>query len=66
MPRLQIPFEDLEFSVLIGKGTFGEVHKGMWKEQTVALKKLKLPPDVDVTTLGLGKLCQHNFEHNRP
>ena len=32
---------------IIGRGSFAEVHKGRWKEQEVALKRMRLPPGSD-------------------
>ena len=32
---------------MIGHGSFGTVHKGMWKGKKVALKKISIPPGVD-------------------
>lgn len=39
-----IPYEQLEFMRCIGEGAFGEVHKGRWQGETVAIKKLKMSP----------------------
>ena len=47
----KIPFEDLQFEDVIGKGAFATVYKGSWKGRVVALKTLKLPPDTEVHNL---------------
>lgn len=41
-----LPYIDIQFNEVIGRGTFGVVHKGIWKGETVALKVLPLPSGV--------------------
>lgn len=41
----------MEFGRLIGRGTFGQVHRGKWKEKTVALKRIAIPPGSDTSNL---------------
>ena len=37
----RIAFEELTFGNVIGRGSFGEVHKGVWYGTTVALKRIR-------------------------
>lgn len=39
--NFEIPEEEIHFGEKIGVGTFGEVKKGYWRKQTVAVKYLK-------------------------
>ena len=50
-PDLQIPHVELQFDEVVGKGGFAVVHKGSWRERVVALKTVKLPPDLGVHEL---------------
>ena len=43
---LLVDMDTLDFEI-IGRGSFAEVHKGRWKEQEVALKRMRLPPGSD-------------------
>lgn len=36
-PKLRIPFKDLSFHELIGKGTFKAVYRGRWHSTHVAI-----------------------------
>ena len=38
--------DEVQFKEQIGKGSFGSVHKGMYKNKEVALKKIKVPAGV--------------------
>ena len=40
-------YNKIQFGELVGRGSYGTVHKGVWKEQTVALKRLQIPPGMD-------------------
>ena len=44
---LLVDMDTLDFEEIIGRGSFAEVHKGRWKEQEVALKRMRLPPGSD-------------------
>lgn len=44
---------ELTFMEEIGKGNFSTVFKGMWRGETVALKKIVLPCEEDVTTVSV-------------
>ena len=44
---LLVPYEQLQFKELIGRGTFGEVHRGEWRSQEVALKRINIPMGED-------------------
>ena len=37
--------DELETGVILGKGTFGTVHKGLYLETEVAIKKILLPDE---------------------
>ena len=45
--ELMVDMKELEFGPVIGRGSFAEVHKGKWKGQEVALKRIRLPPGGD-------------------
>ena len=45
--ELLVDMEELEFGPVVGCGSFAEVHKGKWKGQEVALKRIRLPPGGD-------------------
>ena len=47
----QVPIKQLHFGEVIGRGSFGKVHKGTWKGLTVALKSITLPPGSDSSLL---------------
>lgn len=47
----QIPIKELGFGKIIGQGSFGVVHKGVYKGSDVALKSMKLPPGTDALSL---------------
>lgn len=38
-----VPFAELQFSRVIGEGSFGRVFLGKWRETTVAIKILNAP-----------------------
>ena len=40
-----VTMNDIEFDVVIGRGSFGDVYKGLWKGTTVALKRIRFPPE---------------------
>ena len=40
---LSVPYEEVEFNELIGRGSYGAVHKGSFKDKVVALKKIPVP-----------------------
>ncbi len=42
-----VDYQDLEIGDVVGKGSFATVHKGKWKGQDVALKRLRLPGGFD-------------------
>lgn len=46
-----MPYKDIHFGNLIGKGCYGSVHKGLWEGQTVALKRIKVPSGTDAETV---------------
>ena len=47
---------ELKFDEVIGQGSYGTVHKGIWRGETVALKRLPVPP---------GMSTQHVLQHNK-
>lgn len=46
-----VPYEELQFKEIIGRGTFGEVYRGEWKGEEVALKKINIPIGEDTCTM---------------
>jgi hypothetical protein len=40
LTEYRIKYEDIELKEMVGKGGFGEVYKGIYNHQTVAVKKL--------------------------
>ena len=42
-----VDMKQLEFGPVVGRGSFAEVHRGKWKGQEVALKRIRLPPGSD-------------------
>lgn len=44
-------YQEIQFGEVIGHGSYGTVHKGAWKGQTVALKRIKIPPGMDKTQM---------------
>lgn len=49
--RNLVGINELKFDKLIGRGSFGQVYKGVWKGKTVALKRITIPPGTDVSSL---------------
>ena len=46
-----VGINELKFGSMIGRGSFGQVYKGLWKGKTVALKRITIPPGTDVSSL---------------
>ena len=46
-----IAIEELHFGKIVGRGSFGEVHKGTWNGMTVTLKRIRLPSGTESSTL---------------
>ena len=46
-----IEYDDIHFGEKIGQGCYGTVHKGVSKGQTVTLKRINVPSDMDVAQL---------------
>lgn len=44
---LSVPYEELRFKETIGRGSFGEVHRGEWNGKEVALKRINIPVGED-------------------
>lgn len=44
---LSVPYEELQFKQLISRGSFGEVHRGEWNGNDVALKRITIPTGED-------------------
>ena len=45
-----VPYKELEFKEIVGRGTFGEVYRGVWKGE-VALKKINISAGEDTCTI---------------
>lgn len=45
--ELSTDYKEIHFGEVVGRGTFGIVYKGAWKGQTVALKRIQIPPGID-------------------
>ena len=45
--ELSTDYQEIHFGEVVGRGTFGIVYKGAWKGQTVALKRIQIPPGID-------------------
>ena len=40
---LSVPYKELQFKQVVGRGSFGEVYRGEWNGQDVALKRIAIP-----------------------
>lgn len=48
---LSVDYQEIQFGELIGRGCYGSVHKGLWRGETVALKRIGIPPTIDKTQM---------------
>lgn len=46
-----ISAHNLKFGAAIGRRSFAVVYRGMWKEEEVALKKMKFTRDISAASL---------------
>ena len=46
-----ITYEELSFNELIGRGSYGSVHKGILNGKVVALKRIPIPHGMDVSRM---------------
>jgi len=44
---LSMEYHEIQFGELVGRGSFANVHKGVWRGQTVALKRIQIPSGMD-------------------
>lgn len=54
----QIPFCDVQLSILLGRGSYGSVHKGVWKNHKVAVKVYENKREVESFKNELQRLSQ--------
>ncbi len=47
--HVPVDYQDIQFGELIGRGSYGAVHKGVWRGNTVALKRIPITPEVDTS-----------------
>ena len=48
---LAIPYKDIRFDELVGRGSYGTVYKGLFNGNIVALKRIPVPRGADVNTI---------------
>ena len=48
---LSVPYKDVHFNELVGRGSYGTVHKGSFNGNVVALKRIPVPSGTDVQTI---------------
>ena len=48
---LSVPYKDIHFNELVGRGSYGTVHKGSFNGNVVALKRIPVPSGTDVQTI---------------
>ena len=46
-----VDHKEIVYGGMIGRGSFGTVHKGTWKGRKVALKKINIPSGVNGTEM---------------
>ena len=44
---LLVPYKELQFKQVVGRGSFGEVYRGEWNGRDVALKRIPIPSGED-------------------
>ena len=42
-----VDYSEIQIGDLIGRGSYGTVHKGVWNGETVALKQVSIPAGID-------------------
>lgn len=40
-------YHEIQFGELVGRGSFASLHKGVWRGQTVALKRIQILSGMD-------------------
>ncbi|XRB10535.1 protein kinase [Pseudoscourfieldia marina] len=64
--RWEIPADSIEVGKLLGEGQFGSVYQAQWRGTPVAVKKIKLDMEEDVTAVNEFKseiAIQHTLHH---
>ena len=52
---LCVDMKDLEFGIVVGRGSFAAVHRGTWKGAEVALKRIRIPCGSNISATNLPK-----------
>lgn len=57
VPAWEVAYEDLQLTGYLGKGFYGNVYKGIWRNVEAAIKKIGRPVDFEKWLLEVRMLC---------